>query len=449
MADHDLAAEAFLYGFPLVFDLSEAQSFTQVGMGSIAPAPFNRFGHADQLAGPHDKFVSINNDTIYSIAQLDLGGGPLVLDVPDTAGRYYVLQFVDAWTNNFAYVGRRATGTERGTYLLTPPGWEGSESDVPRGATVIPVPTRVATIVGRWACEGEADVPAVQALQRRLSIRPLVDEDVGAGATPAGIPRPEATVPDDLAFFEKLRVWMQAFPPGATDREYQQRFAPLGLLDETSPYVDPPAELRAALSEGQDAGKVQLERVSRTGTTVPMNGWRITPHLFDYNVDFLELGTVDQPQWRFSDRNRARLQRAVAARVGLWGNHGYEAVYAQVFEDADGHQLNGAHRYTVTFGERPPVHAFWSLTMYDTPDYYLVDNPIDRYSIGDRTPGVRTAPDGSITLHLQHEAPDDEAERDNWLPAPSGDFRPMMRLYQPDKALVDGSYTLPPIVRTG
>lgn len=441
MADQDLAAEAFLYGFPLVFDLSEVTRFTQVGMGSIAPAPFNSFGHASQLAGPQDKFVSINNDTIYSIAQLDLGVGPLLLDVPDTAGRYYVLQLVDAWTNNFAYIGRRATGTERGTYLLTPPGWDG---EVPRGARRIEVPTRLATIVGRWACDGEADLPAVQSLQRRVSLQPL-DADTPA---PAGVPPTGANVPDDIAFFEKLRVWMQALPPSAPEREHQQRFAPLGLLDEGSPYVDPPADLHAALAEGQEAGKAHLEKVSRAGTTVPMNGWRIAPHLFDYNIDHLGPGTVDQPQWKFSDRGKARLERAIAARVGLFGNHGYEAVYAQVFEDAAGHQLNGAHRYTVTFAERPPVEAFWSLTMYDTPDYYLVDNPIDRYSIGDRTPDVRYAADGSVTLLLQHEAPDDEADRANWLPAPEGDFRPMMRLYQPGKALFDGSYTLPPIVRT-
>ena len=74
-------------------------------MGMIAPVPFNSFSHASRLAGPDDRFVSINNDTIYSIAQVDVSGGPVLLRVPDTAGRYYVLQFVDAWTNNFAYVG--------------------------------------------------------------------------------------------------------------------------------------------------------------------------------------------------------------------------------------------------------------------------------------------------------------------------------------------------------
>src|SRR6478736_5671828 len=165
-----LAAEAFLYGFPLVFDLEEVERFVRQGMGSLPPGAYNEFSHAEKLAGPDDTFVSINNDTVYSIAQIDVGGGPVLLDVPDAAGRYYVLQFVDAWTNNFAYVGHRATGTAAGDFLLVPPGWTG---DSPGDVTVIRVPTRVASIVGRWACAGEHDLPAVHALQDATLLEPV------------------------------------------------------------------------------------------------------------------------------------------------------------------------------------------------------------------------------------------------------------------------------------
>ena len=118
-------------------------------------APFNQFSHARTLAGPADTFVTINNDTLYSIVQFDLSGGPLLLDVPDSAGRHYVLQFIDAWTNNFAYVGERASGTSAATYLLTPPDWTGNDPDRP---TEIRFPTRVASILGRWACAGTDDL---------------------------------------------------------------------------------------------------------------------------------------------------------------------------------------------------------------------------------------------------------------------------------------------------
>ena len=79
--------------------------------------PLNTFGYARELLGPETEFVSPNSDTLYVIAPCDVRGGPLRLHVPDTGGRYYVLQFVDAWSNNFAYIGRRATGTAAGDYL--------------------------------------------------------------------------------------------------------------------------------------------------------------------------------------------------------------------------------------------------------------------------------------------------------------------------------------------
>src|SRR5919206_1871705 len=162
-----LAADAFIYGFPLVFDLQEVDRFAREGIGMVPATPFNRFGHAPALAGPETKFVSVNNDTVYSIANVDTSGGPVRLDVPDTAGRYYVLQFVDAWTNNFAYVGHRATGTAAGSFLLVSPGWDG---EAPDDVTPIRFPTAVATIVGRWAVSGATDMPAVGELQSRLTL---------------------------------------------------------------------------------------------------------------------------------------------------------------------------------------------------------------------------------------------------------------------------------------
>jgi hypothetical protein len=146
------------------------------------------------------------------------------------------------------------------------------------------------------------------------------------------------------------------------------------------------------------------------------------------------------------DRGASYLARALAARGGRWGNHGYEAAYAFAYTDADGDRLDGRGRYTLTFDTEPPAGAFWSVTMYDLPDYYLVANPIGRYSIGDRTPGLRRVAGEPLTIEIQHERPPDAS---NWLPAPAAPFRPILRLYQPRASVLDGSYRIPPIRKAG
>ncbi|MGW9448603.1 DUF1254 domain-containing protein [Streptomyces sp. NPDC055632] len=201
--------------------------------------------------------MTVSNDTVYSIAQVDLSEVPLLLHVPDTAGRYYVFQFVDAWTNNFAYVGRRATGTAAGSHLLTGPCWSGK---VPEGITRIAAPTAVVSIVGRWACDDPGDLAAVQTLQQATTLEPL-DADM---PTPAGLPAPHDGVDGgELLFFEKLRTWMRAFPPSAAYRAYQERFAPLGLLDEASPYAA--------------ASAARWSRLWRPATARARSGWSTPP----------------------------------------------------------------------------------------------------------------------------------------------------------------------------
>ena len=85
--------------------------------------------------------------------------------------------------------------------------------------------------------------------------------------------------------------------------------------------------------------------------------------------------------------------------------------------------------------------------MYDTPDFYLVENPIDRYSIGDRTPGLIRGDDGSLTIRMQRDEPTEPMARANWLPTPPGVFRPILRMYEPADAIFDGGYELPPIIK--
>ncbi|MFF2328939.1 MULTISPECIES: DUF1254 domain-containing protein [unclassified Streptomyces] len=221
----DLAAEAYVYGCPLVHNLSTVEDFMHTGYGPLPPAPFNHFTHSTGAFSSGPGIASVGNDTAYSIAQLDLSGGPVLLHVPDTNGAYYVLQFVDAWTNNFAYVGRRATGTRAGDWLVVPPGWSGSEPDGVSG--VIDAPTSAVSVVGRNALSGPDDLRRVRELQAQLTLTHLEP-----GTHRTGLPAADPDAGESLRFFEQLRVWMADFPPSAADQAYQDRFQPLGLLEE-------------------------------------------------------------------------------------------------------------------------------------------------------------------------------------------------------------------------
>jgi hypothetical protein len=325
-------------------------------------------------------------------------------------------------------------------FLLAGPDDAGAAPD---GMDVVRSPTAVAAIVGRLQIDGAADAPAVHALQNGFTLTPLRADP----APPAGIPEPDAGVGADLRWWETFRVELAAFPPPAGDAPMLAAADTLGLTAPQSPYVDPDPELAEVLIAGEQAGREQIETLAKGGPPPP-SGWVSAMHMFDYNLDNLGLGTIDAPEWRIDDRRRAYATRAAAARAGLYGNHGYEADYEIVYVDGDGAALDGAHRYELRLDSMPPVDAFWSLTMYDVPKFLLVANPIDRYSIGDRTPGLRVADDGSLTIYLQQESPGPDKEA-NWLPTPAGAFRPIMRMYQPRPEVLSGDYRLPAITRVG
>jgi hypothetical protein len=397
-----------------------------------------------ELLGPETEFVSPNNDTLYVLAACDVRQGPLVLHVPDTGGRYYVLQFVGAWTNNFAYIGRRATGTDEAEFLLATDGWSGEAT---ADMQLVSVPTGIFMIVGRVQVNGDADLPAVHAVQDQFTLTPLSVHDGGPAPATPGAPKPDARVREELKWWEQFRVALGSFPPVAADAPFIDLAARFGVTAIESPYVDPGPDFAELLIAGKAAGQQTIEELMSGADANAVNGWHSAMHSFDYNLDRLGVGTLDRPEWRLEDRAVAYATRAAAARGGLWGNHGYEASYSMVWVAADGDALDGANdRYELRLAPPPPVDAFWSLTMYDARDLYLVANPIDRYSIGDRTPGLATDEDGSVTIYIQRDPPD-EHKRSNWLPTPDGRFRPLMRMYQPRAEILNGEYILPAITK--
>lgn len=432
------AKTAYEYFFPLVFNIQQIKRYASIGVEGTGGEGFNAFSHASRLADADSDFVSVNNDTIYSLAAINLSGGPLKLSLPESQHKYYVGQIIDAWSNNFAYVGSRGTnGAAQEIYLL-PPNYSGT---LPEDLPTITFPTTIGVITMRYAIDGPEDLPNVQKLQNLTTIQAL-ETNVALVPVPENFPGYEG-----LEFFNEAVAYKTAYPASPSDRdEIEVKFEELSLFK----YDEINEDTKTALKEVNDSGLNYLRELLEKNkeNNAYINGWDMNLQAFDFNNTYFEIGALSDEKYIIQDRSIAIKTRALSALGALWGNNAYEAAYFFLWEDANGEALYGNANYEITFKDKPPVNGFWSLTMYDMPEFFLVHNEIERYSIGDRTPGIKYAEDGSLTIYISKEKPTDEAKISNWLPAPEGQFRPIMRFYLPQEEVFQNGYSLPPIIKT-
>ncbi|WMD22042.1 DUF1254 domain-containing protein [Achromobacter seleniivolatilans] len=420
-----IAKEAYLYAYPMLYN------YKTMYVQAIHPGDkayvggFGKFRHYSQPYTPENReIVTPNNDTPYSWAWLDLRAQPWVLSLPATPkGRYNVFQMVDLYTYNFAYAGVRSTGFGAGNYLIAGPHWNGG---TPKGITkVLRSETDFVAILGRTSLNGAADVKNVQALQAKYQLRPLnafERQPAPAAAAPVDwLPwdEPRATSVDFIAYLNQLLQFTQPQPAG--EEAMMRRFATIGIAPG-KPFdaskLD--AATRQSIADGvADAKAALLQAQKQTRSSIGLFGSR---------------------EAMGSDYTK----RAVAAAMGIYGNSKEEAIYLGYEEDAQGNPLDGSKAYVIRFepGQLPPVQFFWSMTLYDLPGRHLVENPIKRYAIGDRTPGLKYGKDGSLTLYVQHARPA-KGNESNWLPAPEGKFNIVARFYGPKPAVIDGTWKLP------
>jgi hypothetical protein len=435
-----LARDAYLYAYPLVsMDMTMRQA-TNVPNADAIPmrAPPNQFAHARTYprAGDRD-VVRFNFDTLYSLAWLDLSRGPMVLSVPDTEGRYYLLEMLDMWSDVFSVVGSRTTGTKARHFALVEPGWNGR---LPQGVDKIVAPTPAFWLLGRTQTNGPADYANVHKVQDGYRLAPL--NLWGRTYTP---PRTVATDPsvddhtppqtqvngmDGVAMLSRLAVLFSKYPPHANDYPMLFRLRAFGIepgkpFDPTK--LDPAlaATINTAAKDALADLPAAMRRIGRLE-----NGWNVvTENVGTYGTSYK--------------------QRAVIALGGLGANLPEDAIYPTAFVDAAGAPLHGANNYVLHFdkGKLPPAEAFWSITMYDK-DGFQVPNPIDRFAIGDRDK-LTFNPDGSLDIYLQAASPGPDKES-NWLPAPKDvPFQPSIRIYSPRHEVADGSWMPPGIQRVG
>ncbi|MGO9904596.1 MAG: DUF1254 domain-containing protein [Solirubrobacteraceae bacterium] len=412
-----VAEDAVIFGSPVVLMQRYFLAGLQAGM------PINQFFVNTELSSPATLAVGPNDDTLYGLVWLDLTRGPQVIGVPDTHGRYYSIQLIDFWTNPFAYIGYRTTGTEAGAFAITPPGYRGR---LPRGVKEVPATTKRLLGLVRTLVNDPADLPAAQAIQTSYTTGSLDRHPFGrvsAVAAPNSgafnIFVPIDLTGDGIDLYEEINQGILEYPPLPADARYARTLRPVGV--DVERYRQPDASLasilKAAITPAWQAAQAYLP-----GAATVEGTWSVVLGITDITHDPLR-------------------------RLGLTiygpGTHiEKEALYYSALP-VGGTPLSGANTYQLRFakGQLPPVEAFWSLIMYGANNE-LVANPINRYELASHNPtDLNYASDGSLTITISNAQP--ASGTDNWLPAPDGPFRMILRTYVPETPILNGTWQPP------
>jgi hypothetical protein len=429
---HAIAVEAYLYFYPLIsMDLTRKQLInTPAGRG--IGGPMNAF---DNIAAFPTADVRVvvrpNFDTLYSSGWVDLTREPMVISVPDTGGRYYLLPMLDMWTDVFASPGWRTTGTKAGNFLLVPPGWNGK---VPATFTRIDAPTPYVWIIGRTKTDGPADYEAVHAIQKGYKITPLsgwgkppvaVKAKIDPGVDIKTPPKKQADSMAAAEYFSYATALLRLHSPHSTDQPIIARMTRIGIEPgKAFDIAKVDASVKKAIEGAPaDAQKLMAWKIPTLARVV--NNWSM-------NTDTMGV------------YGNYYLKRAIVAQLGLGANLPEDAIYPLNLADDTGKPLDGANKYAIHLAkdEIPPVSAFWSITLYDT-EGFQVANPLNRFAVSSWMPFKRDA-DGSLTLYFQNESPGSDRES-NWLPAPKGPFNLTMRLYAPKSEALTGVWNPPSV----
>ena len=437
-----IGIDAYLYFYPLItMDVTRRQ-MTNVEVGQSAfGGPPNAFTNVPAFPTADMRgVVRPNFDTLYSSGWLDMTREPMVVSVPDTAGRYYLLPMLDMWTDVFASPGWRTTGTAAGNFLVTPPGWRGEGIEalgLPAGTQHIAAPTPHVWVIGRTKTDGPPDYEAVHKIQAGYKITPLsqwgkdpiaptvtIDPSVDM-KTP---PKVQVDTMPANRYFAYAAELLKLQPPHITDEPIIQRMKRIGLergksfdLSQADPAV-------AQALAGAPAAAQKLMAWKGPTLARVANGWSM-------NTDTMGV------------YGNYYLKRAMVAQLGLGANLPEDAVYPLNLADATDKPLDGTANYTLHFtkDELPPVSAFWSVTLYDN-DGFQVANPLNRFALSSWMP-FKTNDDGSLDLYFQSASPGADKEA-NWLPAPSGPFTLTMRLYAPKSDVLTGAWNPPAVTKS-
>jgi len=405
----DSVAAAWLAILPLI-ETSAARARMTDPEARLKMAGLNTFLHARILVNARFHAITTpNNDTLYSQAFVDLTKGPVQLTLPDVGARYQSVAIMDMYTNNNAVLGRRTPGGAAGTWTLIGPGMA-----APPGAKVVQVATPHAWLLARTLVDGPADLDAARKAQDGLVL-----SGPAVGYTPIAALRGASW----SEYFRAADQLLAADPPPT-----KAGLAGFGALKARAPDFNPSTlgADAAIVDAGVAKAKALLANASAHSTFE--QGWQYPkPDLGNFGDDIAYRAIV-----------------AVAAIAALVPE---EAMYLRA-QGEEGVLFHGDGLYRLSLPVALPVDAFWSLTMYEaTADgqFFFTENPIDRFSIGDRTPGITKSANGGVDVWISRTNPGG-AKTSNWLPAPkAGPFAMILRAYLPKPELLSGHYRVPAI----
>ena len=422
-----LTQQAYIFSYPLI--MNYATMYKQA-INQHAPeyvGGFGHFRHYGFATSENKDIVSPNNDTPYSWAWVDLRAEPWILVMPPVdSERYYASQWDDMWGFVLDSPGSVMDGDKGGIYLIAPANWLGT---VPAGVKrVIRSESLFAGTLTRTGANGLDDLTQVKAIQAGYQLMPLhryLQQPAPAFAPPVKwLPFVQGDEKPPEAF-KYVNLMLAYTLPDARDKTVLAAMAKLGIA-AGKPWdtATLSAATRSAMQEGiHDALETMTAKMKNVRSSALFN-------------------TRENLQTDYIDR-------MIGVYVGIFGNYASQATYFTWHKDTDGHQINTANgNYKLTFkrGETPPADYFWSITIYTMPERFLVPNVLHRYSIGSRSPQLKTNMDGSIDIYISQQAPVKELES-NWLPAPDGEPYIIMRVYGPGESVMNGGYEPPPIVR--
>ena len=419
-----IAKDAYIFNYPLVMYYRTMYLQAIDKDSKSFSGGFGKWLHLRTSSPKDTDIVSPNNDSPYSYAWVDTRAEPWVLTMPTIEkNRFYTSQWDDLWGFVLDNPGSVEDGNDGVSVLLASPTWKG---ELPTGVKrVIQGDSEFLGTLTRTQLIDPADLPNVKKIQREYKLQPL-SAYLGKPAPPAAPAIEWKPWKEGLErtpeFWDYVNFLLPLTTPNPQDQPMLDKMAKIGLGAGTE---KPSAEIQAAMAKGMEDALAELKKASE--------------HITDPSLFFRSRKDTDKDYF----------DRALGVMVGIFGNVKKVSVYFATAKDDKGELFDGSkHSYELTFTKEqiPPAKNFWSMTMYKLPQRWLVDNPIDRYSIGSATPGLQTAADGSITIYLSAKSPGKDKES-NWLPAPEGPFWPILRTYGPGESILNKTWKMPTIKR--